>query len=187
MKAMSMPNSDQTRLSLATDGARPERPTPSAATPVPHDERLALALSGVLASLSNSAAWGSRLQRSAPRAAALGQVAAELAARQAALQRFSEQLSQRAQAAPTAEPELAPAGAGKPPQTPQAVAGSEAEQAVSRVQISLPHLQHDVGLGDVLKKLTGAFGIRACSACEKRAEALNRALQFRGARRPQQP
>jgi len=40
----------------------------------------------------------------------------------------------------------------------------------------------DVGLGDVVKRATGAFGIRPCGGCERRAAALNRWLVFRGHR-----
>jgi len=41
----------------------------------------------------------------------------------------------------------------------------------------------DVGLGDVIKRLTYSVGIKACGACERRAAALNRWLPFRrGAR-----
>ena len=41
----------------------------------------------------------------------------------------------------------------------------------------------DVGLGDAIKQVTGAIGIRPCGSCERRAAALNRLLVF-SARRP---
>jgi hypothetical protein len=41
----------------------------------------------------------------------------------------------------------------------------------------------DVGLGDVIKRVTNAFGIRHCGGCERRAATLNRWLTFSG-RRP---
>ena len=42
--------------------------------------------------------------------------------------------------------------------------------------------EKDVGLGDVVKRATSAFGIRPCGGCEQRAAALNRRLVFRGDR-----
>jgi hypothetical protein len=36
----------------------------------------------------------------------------------------------------------------------------------------------DVGLGDVIKRATGAAGIRTCGGCEQRAQALNRWVVF---------
>jgi len=41
----------------------------------------------------------------------------------------------------------------------------------------------DVGLGDVLKRVTYTVGITPCGGCERRAAALNRWLVFTG-RRP---
>ncbi|MGZ8921090.1 MAG: hypothetical protein ACXW3L_08905 [Limisphaerales bacterium] len=34
----------------------------------------------------------------------------------------------------------------------------------------------DIGLGDAIKHVTSAFGIRSCGGCERRAAALNRWL-----------
>jgi hypothetical protein len=39
-------------------------------------------------------------------------------------------------------------------------------------------LVQPVGLGDVVKKATNALGIKPCSGCARRAEALNRAVTF---------
>ncbi|MGW2787700.1 hypothetical protein ACWC3X_42020 [Streptomyces populi] len=36
-----------------------------------------------------------------------------------------------------------------------------------------------VGLGDVVKRVTSAVGVRLCGGCSQRAETLNRKLQFR--------
>ena len=38
----------------------------------------------------------------------------------------------------------------------------------------------EIGLGDVVKRVTSAFGIRPCDGCERRAAALNRWLVFTG-------
>ena len=36
----------------------------------------------------------------------------------------------------------------------------------------------DIGLGDAIKRVTYAFGIRPCGGCERRAAALNRWFVF---------
>jgi len=36
-----------------------------------------------------------------------------------------------------------------------------------------------IGLGDVIKRATGAVGIKPCGGCQKRAERLNRLLRLR--------
>jgi hypothetical protein len=36
----------------------------------------------------------------------------------------------------------------------------------------------EIGSGDVIKRLTGLFGVPACSACESRAKRLNGLLAF---------
>jgi hypothetical protein len=36
----------------------------------------------------------------------------------------------------------------------------------------------EVGLGDVVKRVTYAFGIKVCGGCEQRASALNRWMVF---------
>jgi hypothetical protein len=38
----------------------------------------------------------------------------------------------------------------------------------------------DLGLGDAVKRVTYAFGVRPCGGCERRAAALNRWLVFGG-------
>ena len=41
----------------------------------------------------------------------------------------------------------------------------------------------DIGLGDVVKRVTSSFGIRPCGGCERRAAALNRWFVFSGGAR----
>jgi hypothetical protein len=36
----------------------------------------------------------------------------------------------------------------------------------------------DVGLGDVIKRITSAVGLQPCGGCERRAAALNRWVAF---------
>jgi hypothetical protein len=38
----------------------------------------------------------------------------------------------------------------------------------------------EVGLGDVIKRVTAAAGVRPCGGCARRAAALNRWLAFSG-------
>jgi hypothetical protein len=38
--------------------------------------------------------------------------------------------------------------------------------------------EEEIGLGDVLKRVTYAAGIRPCGGCDKRAAALNRRVVF---------
>jgi hypothetical protein len=38
----------------------------------------------------------------------------------------------------------------------------------------------DIGLGDVIKRVTRTFGIKSCGGCERRAAALNRWFVFTG-------
>jgi len=40
-------------------------------------------------------------------------------------------------------------------------------------------IEEEVGLGDVIKRITYAMGIKPCRGCEGRAEALNRWMHFR--------
>jgi hypothetical protein len=40
----------------------------------------------------------------------------------------------------------------------------------------------EIGLGDVIKRVTSTVGIRPCGGCERRAAALNRWIVFTGGR-----
>jgi hypothetical protein len=48
--------------------------------------------------------------------------------------------------------------------------------------VRLPGFVNDqeVGLGDAIKRATYAVGVKPCSGCERRSEALNRLLVFSG-------
>lgn len=41
----------------------------------------------------------------------------------------------------------------------------------------------DIGLGDAIKRVTHAMGIKPCGGCERRAALLNRWVVFTGRRR----
>jgi len=51
------------------------------------------------------------------------------------------------------------------------------------IRIPIPRLKRDIGLGDAVKKVTAAVGIRPCGGCSRRAAALNRAITLRAASR----
>lgn len=40
--------------------------------------------------------------------------------------------------------------------------------------------EEDIGLGDVIKRVTSSVGIKPCSGCERRAATLNRWFVFTG-------
>jgi hypothetical protein len=53
-----------------------------------------------------------------------------------------------------------------------------------RYRVRLPEfINEDIGLGDVIKRVTSAAGIKPCGGCQRRAAALNRWLVFSGRRR----
>ena len=49
-------------------------------------------------------------------------------------------------------------------------------------RLSLPRflVKHEIGLGDLIKRVTSALGIKPCVGCERRAAVLNRWLVFSG-------
>jgi hypothetical protein len=49
-------------------------------------------------------------------------------------------------------------------------------------RVTLPGFitDEEIGLGDVVKRVTTAFGIKPCGGCERRAAALNRWVVFTG-------
>lgn len=51
-------------------------------------------------------------------------------------------------------------------------------------RVRLPgFINEEVGMGDVIKRVTAAAGIKTCGGCQRRAAALNRWLVFTGGRR----
>jgi hypothetical protein len=59
----------------------------------------------------------------------------------------------------------------------------EGERASRRVRLPGFIGDEDIGLGDVVKRATSYFGIRACGGCEQRRIALNRWVAFTDWRR----
>ena len=59
----------------------------------------------------------------------------------------------------------------------------DAEQSESHpYRVCLPGFinEEDIGLGDVIKRVTHTIGIKPCGGCERRAAALNRWFVFTG-------
>ncbi len=58
-------------------------------------------------------------------------------------------------------------------------------EAAERHRMRLPGLkvEGEVGLGDAIKRLTSAIGIKPCGGCKRRAEKLNKWMSFSGATR----
>lgn len=52
------------------------------------------------------------------------------------------------------------------------------EQPTHRVRLPGFLIEEEVGLGEVIKKVTYAMGIKPCSGCEKRSTTLNRWMRF---------
>ena len=45
-------------------------------------------------------------------------------------------------------------------------------------QVRVPLLREAIGAGDLVKRLTSAFGVKPCSPCEERARKMNERVQF---------
>jgi hypothetical protein len=54
----------------------------------------------------------------------------------------------------------------------------EIERQPHRVNLPGFIKDEELGLGDAIKRVTYALGIKPCAACEKRAAALNRWIHF---------
>lgn len=60
---------------------------------------------------------------------------------------------------------------------------SEAKRARRRLEIPVPGLGREVGLGRVIARVTTALGVPACGGCERRAAVLDGRVVFRSLRR----
>ena len=56
--------------------------------------------------------------------------------------------------------------------------GRHSKDRVFRIRLPGFVGDEEIGLGDVVKRMTYAAGIRPCGGCEKRAAALNRRVIF---------
>jgi hypothetical protein len=68
---------------------------------------------------------------------------------------------------------------GDDPDKKNSPEGSGEDQQTGH-RISLPGflVEKEIGLGDIIKRTTSAFGIKPCADCEKRAAILNKWLFF---------
>lgn len=64
--------------------------------------------------------------------------------------------------------------------------GASRHDATHRpLRVRLPgFIDNELGLGDVVKKVTYRAGLRPCSGCEQRAGTLNRWVVFSGRTKP---
>ena len=53
-----------------------------------------------------------------------------------------------------------------------------AERPAYRVRLPGFLIEEEIGLGDAIKRVTYAMGIKPCAGCEKRSVALNRWVHF---------
>ena len=56
--------------------------------------------------------------------------------------------------------------------------GKPADRPAHRVRLPGFLVEKEVGLGDAIKRVTYAVGIKPCAGCEKRAEILNLWMHF---------
>jgi hypothetical protein len=56
--------------------------------------------------------------------------------------------------------------------------GAERQPEPLRVKLPGFLVEQETGLGDIVKRVTYAMGIKPCRGCERRAVALNRWVQF---------
>jgi hypothetical protein len=66
--------------------------------------------------------------------------------------------------------------------TPERDQSNGAGRAPYRVRLPGSLVDHEVGLGDVIKRATAAVGVRPCGGCDRRAATLNRWFVFSGRR-----
>ena len=55
---------------------------------------------------------------------------------------------------------------------------TKAAPAPHRVRLPGFLIEHEIGMGDAVKRITYAIGIKPCGGCEKRAAVLNRWMTF---------
>ncbi len=56
--------------------------------------------------------------------------------------------------------------------------GEKPEREPRRVRLPRFLIEEEIGLGDAVKRVTYAVGIKPCGGCEQRAAALNRWMHF---------
>jgi len=56
--------------------------------------------------------------------------------------------------------------------------GGESQPHPHRIRLPGFLIEEEIGLGDAIKRVTYAIGIKPCGGCEKRAASLNRWMHF---------
>lgn len=64
---------------------------------------------------------------------------------------------------------------------------SDPQRSRRRLEIPVPGLVQDVGLGRAIARLTSALGVPACGGCKRRAVVLDGRVVFRSLRRERPP
>jgi hypothetical protein len=54
----------------------------------------------------------------------------------------------------------------------------ESNQPIRKIRLPGFIIEHEIGLGDVIKHATAALGIKTCGECEQRAASLNNWMVF---------
>jgi hypothetical protein len=65
-----------------------------------------------------------------------------------------------------------------PSQIPNGSETVESRQPIRKIWLPGFIVEHEIGLGDVIKRATTAFGIKPCGECEQRASLLNKWMVF---------
>lgn len=56
---------------------------------------------------------------------------------------------------------------------------SKASEIRARLRLRVPGIDESIGAGDVVRAVTKTLGVKHCSKCEERRQALNRLLEFK--------
>jgi hypothetical protein len=62
--------------------------------------------------------------------------------------------------------------------------GADSKGEDNALRVRLPGFNAEVGLGDAIKRITSAVGIRPCGGCSRRASSLNKLVVFTGSHFP---
>jgi hypothetical protein len=143
--------------------------------PPEFEERFGNALAAVFGNFAVSSALAARVHRPGARAAALRYAAQRAVDRQRAMSASADNLRRRLDADSSKADRLE---RERLESARRALLKREKEPE-GMISLEIPGLKRDIGLGDVVSKLTAAIGLNHCGGCAKRAAALNWALTFR--------
>lgn len=55
---------------------------------------------------------------------------------------------------------------------------TDTENLPNPMEVHVPFLRSQIGLGSTIKRITSAFGIEPCGGCDERARELDRRMSF---------